>query len=233
MIGFGKFGKQRNMKIVSLDDKRLMRIDPTEKGFFDNVLCYETQSDSINDFIEAVCEVKEEKLSTFWIPIYDVSLCNDDVLFEKGYYAAVGHSFSFWKEKLKRMYTVSEKHWEIGSEYQYYAFLVWLINMLVKTGWKIDNAIKAVVIDSKELGHYRNSDGALNAFEKTGARGHCGIYDLGNTNKLLKCTNKYNAFWLAGGNCRRESKICPLANLEYKTCNNIDNIHGVAWFVLL
>jgi len=50
MIGFGKFGK-RNLGINSLSDNCLAIIDPTQGGFYDNVLNYTSENDDIIDAI--------------------------------------------------------------------------------------------------------------------------------------------------------------------------------------
>ena len=47
MIGFGDYGKRTNT-ITFLNDKRLIKIDPSVQGFFDQVLFFdgkEMQSD--------------------------------------------------------------------------------------------------------------------------------------------------------------------------------------------
>ena len=67
MIGFGKFSKKADTKIItSLTDNRVVKIDPQEPGFFDEVLNFKSINKSINDFIEAVAEVKEERIEAFY-----------------------------------------------------------------------------------------------------------------------------------------------------------------------
>ncbi len=243
MIGFGQFGK-RNLGIgstgyiVSLTDTRLVEIDPTSDGFFANVLEYDAEDEDLRSFIEAIREVKEAigKFGKFWKPIYDPYLEDEwVVVFKAQKKTAIGHSFKYWQKKSKEMPTVDGKHWSVGSEYQYYAFLVWLINQLVKKGWKINKALRAVVIDSKELGHYLNSKSAQSDFEKTGSRPVCGVCDLGNTRKILSCANqKASGFWVAGGDCHGVGDDYPLAALDY--CDDyyvdIDFINCVGWLVL-
>ena len=56
---------------------------------------------------------------------------------------------------------------KLGTEYQYYAFLVWLINKLVCGGWSIKKAMEAIVLNSTDLGHYINSENAEHELEKT------------------------------------------------------------------
>lgn len=237
MIGFGKFGKKRETGIVSMDDQRLVLIDPCCEGFFDKILGFTSDNEDVGEFVKAVSEVKEEcvagKVHAFRKPIYDPSLEGDKVVYEKGKVTAVGHSFNFWKQKAKEMPGIDGYAWKVGTEYQYYAFLVWLINNLVDKGWKIDDAIKAVVLDSKELGHYWNSDNAKHEFETTGSREICGMCDLANTFKILSCTNdEVGGFWLAGGSCDCNSNFCPLADLDHSNNVGRDENFSVGWLVL-
>ena len=233
MIGFGKFGKKRELGIVSTDDPRLVPIDPTSEGFFEQVLGYVTEDENLKDFIKTVKEVKEAGVGPFWKPIYDPSLDGEEVVFKAGSTPAVGHSYNFWKQKAEKMPTVQGKKWSNGSEYQYYAFLVWLVNSLEKKGWTIEKALKAVVLRSKELGHFCDSENAKNGFEKTGSREVCGVYDLGNTCKMLSCTNEEaGGFWLAGGYYNLNSFYFPLAVLDHNFNVDLNFYYSVGWLVL-
>ena len=95
MIGFGKFGKRGSqaVEITTLTDKRLVRINPQEEGFYDAVLNFKSDSISINDFIEAIKEVKDEKLEAFYKPVYDPSE-DDTIVYQKGNKPATGHSYT-------------------------------------------------------------------------------------------------------------------------------------------
>jgi len=213
MIGFGKFGK-RNLGINSLSDNCLAIIDPTQGGFYDNVLNYTSENDDIRAFIEAIREVQDARLSPFYRPTMDPSLEGDNVRFKKGNKPAVGNSFNFWKQKAKEMPAVEGRKWRLGTEYQYYTFLVYLINNWVQNGWDCKTAIEAVVLNSNELGHYWNSKDAKHDFEETGSREVCNIFDLANTCKLLACSNEEaGGLWVAGGYYDVNSSDCPLADL--------------------
>ena len=188
MIRFGNFGKKRELEIVTTDDERLLLIDPTSEGFFDNVLGYVTENEYLKEFIKEIEEVKEARVNPFWKPIYDPSLDDGKVVFKKGHKAAVGHFRDFWLQKVEEMPVVNGKKWSIGTKYQYYSFLVWLVNSLVQEGWNIQKALTAVMLDSKELGHYWDSKKAKHHLEPTGSRKICGVYDLANTIKILRMT---------------------------------------------
>ncbi len=216
MIGFGKFGKRGSqaVEITTLTDKRLVRINPQEEGFYDAVLNFKSDIISIIDFIEAIKEVKDEKLEAFYKPVYDPSEDDTIVVYQKGNKPATGHSYNWWTETASKMPAVEGKNWKIATEYQYYAFLVWLINRLVKSGKSVEEAINQVVNNSKELGHYYDSEKEPVA---TGNINVCGVYDLANTYKFLKCSNNVGGFWLGGGGPVHDLEGNPLADLRHFT----------------
>jgi hypothetical protein len=133
------------------------------------------------------------------------------------------------------MPVVEGRHWYVATEYQYYGFLVWLINQLVKNGKDIDEALNMVVLDSKDLGHYLNSkDSTLGEdFETTGSRCVCGVYDLANTSKMLACSNyEVRGLWIAGGCYCDDSDHNPLAELNHET-NVSGGIYGCVGMLVL
>ena len=133
------------------------------------------------------------------------------------------------------MSAVDGRHWHLATEYQYYAFLVWLINQLVKGGKSVDVAIKMVVLDSKELGHYYDSENSTEGedFEDTGSRCVCGVYDLANTYKILSCSNKEaGGFWFGGGGYNYYGCSYPLAFLCRCTSVVYDGSNSVGLLVL-
>ena len=94
-------------------------------------------------------------------------------------------------------------------------------------------AWKAVCNDSKELGHYWNSENTKYKFEPTGSRQICEYYDLANTYKILAEDNEAGDFWLAGGFYIDCSYNHPLASLEHYSIRiNDDGYHNVGWLVL-
>lgn len=226
MIGFGKNTKKaKPVTITSLTDNRLVQINPQEDGFFDAVINFKSTNSDINAFIEAISEVKAAMLEPFYKPIYDPSEDGNIIDYQKGKKPAVGHSYNWWVETASKMSAVDGRQWKIATEYQYYAFLVWLINQLVKGGKSVYVAIKMVVLDSKELGHYYDSENSTGEFEDTGSRCVCGVYDLANTYKFLSCSNKKaGGFWRGGGRYRCNGYDYPLARLSrdthvYHDCN--------------
>ena len=234
MIGFGKYTKNAEpVTITSLTDNRLVQINPQEDGFFDAVINFKSTNSDINAFIEAISEVKAAKLEPFYKPIYDPSEDGNIIAYQKGNNPAVGHSYNWWVETASKMSAVDGRHWHLATEYQYYAFLVWLINQLVKDGKSVDVAIRRVVLDSKELGHYYDSENATEDFEDTGSRCVCGVYDLANTYKILSLSDKEaGGFWLGGGVYEFYGDHYPLAFLDHFTDVDDDDNYSVGLLVL-
>jgi hypothetical protein len=220
MIGFGNYTKEAdtvtNVTITSLTDNRLIEINPQKEGFFDAVINFKSTNSDINAFIEAISEVKAAKLEPFYKPIYDPSEDGDIIAYQNGKKPAVGYSYNWWVKTASKMPAVEGRHWHLATEYQYYAFLVWLINQLVKGRKSVEEALNMVVLDSKELGHYYNSQDSTEgkAFECTGSRCVCGVYDFANTYKFLACSNKTaGGCWLGGGYFGGNGAYIPLASL--------------------
>jgi hypothetical protein len=219
-----KIDIRKCLEISKLDDRRLLLVNPYHKGFFSKVLKISSENEQIKDFIGAVEEVKDAKIAPFWKPVIDPAFDGEKIVFQGGHFPAVGYSVNWWKEKAKQMPEVEGKHWTMGTAQHYNAFLVWLINRMIRAGWEAKEALEAVAIDSKELGHcsntvrsyapvnysghqevccydeyYRQSSiigsDEMMQVDKTGTWMVCGVCDLGNTSKLLKVTtNKHGDF---------------------------------------
>lgn len=241
MIGFEKFGNMRNLEIKSLSDRRLRLIDPTVKGFYDKVLQFKVGVDvdvkdkkKIEAYINAIEEVQDAELVPFWRPIMDPSEIDGKIVYQKGNPPAVRHSYNWWKDKAEKMPSVEGNIWLPGSEYQYYADEVDLINQYVAEGYDLDEAIAGVVLNSVKFGHYADSEEAEEDFEATGSRQVCGRYDLGNTCKLLRCTNeKAGGYWMAGGHRSCYGDHYPLADIDHEDNVDYDETLSVGWLVLM
>ena len=225
MIGFNfEILKKRNFaKNFSLE---MLVINPSAKGFFNKVLKVKSKNADVKAFVESIKEVEKVNLEPFSRPIMDPSIEEGvRVVYKAGRKPAVGYSFNFWKEKLLSMPAVEGMTWSIGTEYQYYAFLVFLINKLVDKGMTTDEAICFVVIDSKRLYDYVEPKKLPHDSEVTKSGGVCGIYDLF-TEKILSCSNEQvGGFWIAGGNTVPLADLCHFTYVDNK-CEN-----AVPWLV--
>lgn len=240
MIGF-----EKTSDITRLTDSRLIKINPSAPQFFDAVLNFESENEDINDFIDAIAKVKKANLDVFYTVAYDPSERQGEpqIEFIKGAKPAIGHSYNWWVLAVIGIPPVKGRKFRIGTEYQRYAMLMHLINCLIAEGNSVENAINMVVINSTELGkfafskeHRENICESARLFEVTGSRCICGFYDLGNTYKILKCSNKKTGgFWQAGG-YYGSGTANSLAYLEYMEMDAADsslvNEKSVGWIVL-
>lgn len=238
MIGFDSNTKTKteveDIRIISLSDNRLIKIDPREEGFYDLVLNYKSDNESINAFINAVEIVKRANLKAFYKTKYDPSRFYDgSIVFIKGRCPIIKKSFGWWYENVEAMPSVENKRWHIANIYQYYAFLVWLINKL-STKSSIDTAIQQVVLDSKDLGHYFESENSKKRryMEETGCREIFGCADLANSRKILVSPKCNTEIWMAGGDYYDHSYENPLANLEKLNIVTYTGINATAMLIL-
>lgn len=222
MIGFGKFGKKHAdaMTITALTDPRLVAINPQEDGFFDAVIDFKSDSECINEFIEAIKEVKAEKLEFFYKPIYCPSEDGDKIVYKDGKKPAAFQSYNWWCQAVSKMPAVEGKQWKLATEYQYYTFLVWVINQLVKSGKSVEHAINHVVCDAKEKKHCEE---LVNSTEVI-----VGVKDL-LLEKFLRCSSKAEGFWIGGGFACSFGLTDPLAELSYLDDTQVDR--EIGWTV--
>ena len=165
MIGFKEASLEKlPTEIVSLQDPRLEFIDTRRKGFYDLVLDYKSNETRIIKFQQAIQDIKEWNLPPFYIPKikvaysyanvrdYEGSLHTfEKIVFPKSKRHFVNLPYSKWEKLVKDMPTIEGKGWNIGSELQYYAYLVYLINKHINKGCTIKQAIKKVTVDSTSI----------------------------------------------------------------------------------
>lgn len=218
---------QRN--VVSTPEFVLIKAE--EISLEDEFMQHEPKTKKEAEFKELVKEVIERRIKNFWRPIYDPVLTDDDrICFEPGKKPAIGKSYIWWKGEAK-MFLPKNKS-RLGTRLEYVAFLAVLIKKLVEEGEPLGAAWNLVCNDSRDLGHYINSEDAREELEPTGSRAICGFYDLANTDKFLAEDVETGGFWLASGCYTAESYFRPLADLgRYTFCNNTINC-TVGWLVL-
>lgn len=172
-------------------------------------------------------------VKNFYRPKCDPSFtnCGESICFAFGKKPAVGKSYNWWESNAKEF--CPERNSRLGTKLQYGAFLGVLIKKLVESGWEVATAWNAVCNDSRELGHYLNSEGASYAWEPTGSREICGFFDLANAYKILAEDEEADGFWLTDGTHYNYSYRGPLANLNHDNDCFYDEKHsGVGWVVL-
>jgi len=178
-----------------------------------------------------ICEAIRSGVKNFYRPKYDPSFAaeGDGIQFVARKWPAVGKSYEWWVDAAKKY--APARNSRLGTKLEYGAFLGVLIKKLVEEGWSVKKAWKAVCRDSKELGHYWNSENTKNKIERTASRGICGFYDLANTYKILAGDNKVGGFWVAGGVWYYYSCYYPIAKIDLCT-SSLGDKSVVGWIVL-
>ena len=234
--------KEEDVTIDTQDKEQEIATDVQEDVF----VCVEASKLSLDDefmkheptnereeiFKEGLTEVIRKGIRDFYRPKNDPSFNRDGtgVTYKAGNKPAVGKSYNWWKKVAKEF--MPERNSRLGTKSEYVAFLGVLIKKLVDDEkWSVAKAWDAVCNNSKELGHYIDSEDAKYEFEDTGMREICGFFDLANTCKIL--AEDEDDFWLAGGNYYGNSSYCPLADLCCRAYLYYDDgFSSVGWFVL-
>lgn len=210
----------------------IFKLVPASKlSLNDDFLIYSPNTPTEKVFMEAVKKVIKAGVQDFYRPTLDPSFYSDGrICYQAGMKPAVWKSYNWWYEHSKEF--CSERKSRLGTKSEYIAFLAVFIKEMVDSGKSLNWAWNAVCNDSKELGHYRNSNGAKHTYEDTGNREVCGWRDLANTYKILEEDKEAGGFWQTGGDYCTDSKNNPLAEL-YRSNYRHDDIHpGTGWIVM-
>ena len=210
----------------------IFKLVPASKlSLNDDFLKYSPKTPAEKAFMEAVKKVIKAGMQDFYRPTLDPSFDSDGrICYQTGMKPAVGKSYNWWYEHSKKF--CSERKSRLGTKSEYIAFLAVFIKEMVASGKSLEWAWNAVCNDSKELGHYWNSNDAKHALEATGNREVCGWRDIANTYKILAEDKEAGGFWLAGGNYNNNSNNNPLADLYHNNNRNNDNNNSSGWLVL-
>ena len=213
-------------------DSMFVLIEASQLSLDDKFMQYEPTSNRQREFKKLLTEAIKGGLSDFWRPKLDPSFNEDEtgIVFETGKRPAVEKSYNWWEVKAKEY--LPERGSRLGTRTEYVAFLGVFIKKLVASGWSVSNAWNAVCDDSRELGHYWNSENAKHDIEVTGSREICGFCDLSNMCKILAWDAETGGFWLAGGYYFDSSNSHPLADFSHDTDLVIDYYDSVGWLVL-
>ena len=197
----------------------------------DEFLKHEPETNQQTRFKNALISAIKSGLSDFRAQRMDA--CFDEegnICFKAGMKPAVGKSPNWWKETAKKF--MPEKGSRLGTTKERIAFLGLLIKYLIEEkGYTVSNAWKAVCDQSKDLGHYWDSENAKHDFEDTGSRQVGEWYDLANTCKIT-IDDEAGGFPFVGGFCSYNGCLYPLANVN-SICNP-DCEYGISvgWLVL-
>lgn len=200
-------------------------------SFEDEFLKHEPETIWQRNFKNALISAIESGLSDFRAQRMDACFDEEgDICFKAGMKPAVGKTLNWWKETAKKF--MPEKGSRLGTTKERIAFLGLLIKYLVEEkGYTISNAWKAVCDQSKDLGHYWDSENAKHAYEDTGSRNIGQWYDLSNTLKIT-VNDEAGGFSLVGGSCFGKGCYCPLAGVDGIYGPGGGGFGGVGWIVL-
>lgn len=180
-----------------------------------------------------ICNAIRSGVKNFYRPKCDPSFTPDgnSICFQPGNKPAVGKSFNWW-ETIANEYC-PEHNSRLCTKLEYGAFLGVLIKKLIESGQGLFKAWESVCINSKELGHYSNSENAKHDFELTGSRCVCGFCDLTNAHKFLTQGTESSCFDVASGDYRDFSFGHPVADIwEFYDIREDDDDYGVGLIVL-
>ena len=143
-----------------------------------------------------------------WIPVYEPS--KDDggnLQYVSGVSVLRGLNSYNWEEAFQNYSP------ENGSRMFSITTYFLLLLRLLKDGFA---TIEQLACDSKEIGHYWDSENAKHEFEKTGERQLGGLYGFaGNTYKIVKDSESSSGFSLLGGSYYVYGGEYPLADVVH------------------
>ncbi|MCI8361938.1 MAG: hypothetical protein HFJ41_02095 [Clostridia bacterium] len=198
----------------------------------DEFLKHEPETEEQRKFKNALISAIKSGLSDFRAQRMDA--CFDEegnICFKAGMKPAVGKlSANDWKRVAKEF--LPEKGSRLGTTKERIAFLGLLIKYLIEEkGYTVSNAWKAVCNQSRDLGHYADSENPKRNFEDTGSRQVGEWCDLGNTFKITE-DDEAGGFSLVGGDYVCNGDYFPLAGVFSVFYPIIEYDLSVGWFVL-
>ena len=222
------------LEILSLSDDRLVYIDTREEGFYDNVLNYVTENPCVVQFQKIVSIVKKLNLPPFYTTRF-MPFIQETVRFkpkrkdesERDYamhkkllsFSRVAFSkdaeknvttYGNWKKLVIKMPSLEKRNWHIGNEYQYCAFIVYLINCIAEM-YSISKTLEMVLINSKEL----IPEETTRAVRETPK---FGFLNLITVPKFVRCTN---------GNAGEFFMEDPRFTIRLFSLYKIENVEGI------
>lgn len=103
--------------------------------------------------------------------------------------------------------------------------------LIEEKGYTVSDAWKAVCDESKNLGHYINSEKAKHDLKNMGSRQVGEWYDLANTRKLI-IDDETDGFWIVSGGCDFFSSLMTLAFVMRVYYYYVIYENSVGWLVL-
>ena len=177
-------------------------------------------------FLEDLEAAINAHIPNFKVPIYAPSFVSNgkkQVQFVPGAFPAVGRSY---RENLQ---IAKECKLQIGTLYHYTLYLATIaLRLMNQLGFPLKDAIKAICVDSKDIGNYSNSHGSMLKIEKTGSRMIVGFYDLANTYRIVSRNHDLNLYYVVGGDFQSLSYMNPIATRT----SNVDSWSSCVGFFI-
>lgn len=211
-------------------DERFPIVKASTLSLKDSFLKHKPQTNQQERLKDSITAGIKAGLKDFRRPAMDPSFDNDgNIIYKEWERPAVGKSIRYWNAEAKRF--MPKKNSRMGSLLQYDAFLGLLIKYLIEEkGYKVADAWEAVCDDSRDLGHYCNSENAKDKFEQTGSRKIWDFYDLANTYKIVTDENSDSGFSLVVGDFgSRSGSLSDVTSVKYLGGSYEKS---VAWLVL-
>lgn len=216
-------------KTIWVNGAEFILVEVSKLNLLDDFMHHTPKTDQEKAFKELLTEVIKSGVSDFYRPRLDPSLDRQGrICYQAGLKPALGQTYRWWKNNAKEFCPGRKSR--LGTNSEYVAFLGDLLKKLVASGWSITDAWNAVCNNSRKLGHYWDSKGALFDFETTGSREICGFCDLGNARKILD--DLVVGFWCGGGTYDSFGYYSPLAKLICFVDPNNKLYYSVGWIVL-
>ena len=128
--------RQKKLEIEMFEKAGWIKVDPTEKGFFDSVIqsvFYTREAENFERFVQYMRKMAEElkghqeDLKPFWRPTFSWNNMKR-VFFRDAPYSRP-HSLEWWTEYMERFNTGEYVHQvKLGNEVQYKLVMIWLVN---------------------------------------------------------------------------------------------------------
>lgn len=156
--------------------------------------------------LKALCNKPKEEFR--WIPVYEPTKDdNGNIQYVSGANVLIELNSYNWEKTLKN-YSPENGSREAPITTYFLLLLRWLKDGLA--------TIEQLADDSRNIGHYWDSENTKHDFEKTGERefgGLCGF--VGNTYKEVKDSDSSSGFSLLGGEYYGYGDECPVANVYH------------------
>lgn len=162
-------------------------VDIENVSLQDSFMSYEPENNLEKRVKSNIIRAKELGMKNFRKPCMDPSFADDGetIIYCAGEKPAVGRPAVWWNENAPKF--MPEKNSRQIDDLEKDVSLGIIIKYFVEEEkYKVKDAWKAVCVNSKDIGHYRDSKNPKGDFERTGSRKVGKWYDLGNTCKIVK-----------------------------------------------